>query len=53
MKNGINSMKYFTVLSNLFEGLASVIWLVSSRRNGKAGAGAERQPQSDLHAQLS
>ncbi len=42
MKNGINSMKYFTVLSNLFEGLASVIWLVSSRRNGKAGAGAER-----------
>ena len=41
MHNGINSLKYFTVLSNLFEGAASVIWLVSTRRNGKAGARAE------------
>jgi len=41
MQNGINSMKYFTVLSNLFEGAASVIWLVSSRMNGKASARAE------------
>ena len=41
MHNGINSLKYFTVLSNLFEGAASVIWLVSSRRNGKASALAE------------
>lgn len=41
MHNGINSLKYFTVLSNLFEGVASVIWLVSSRRNGKASALAE------------
>ena len=28
MHNGINSLKYFTVLSNLFEGAASVIWLM-------------------------
>ena len=41
MHNGINSLKYFTVLSNLLEGLASVVWLVSSRRNGKAGVRAE------------
>ena len=41
MHNGINSLKYFTVLSNLFEGAPSVIWLVSSRRNGKASALAE------------
>ena len=41
MHNGINSLKYFTVLSNLFEGAASVIWLVSTRRNGRASAGAE------------
>ncbi len=41
MHNGINSLKYFTVLSNLFEGVASVIWLVSSRSNGKASALAE------------
>ena len=41
MHNGINSLKYFTVLSNLFEGLASVVWLISSRNNGKASARAE------------
>ena len=41
MHNGINSMKYFTVLSNLFEGAASVIWLVSTRKNGKASTRAE------------
>ncbi|MBR3125542.1 MAG: hypothetical protein IKF42_09055 [Mogibacterium sp.] len=41
MHNGINSLKYFTVLSNLLEGIASVIWLVSTRRNGKASARAE------------
>ena len=41
MQNGLNSIKYFTVLSNLFEGLASAIWLVSSLRNGKASAHAE------------
>ena len=38
---GLWSRKYFTVLSNLFEGAASVIWLVSSRSNGKASALAE------------
>ena len=41
MHNGINSLKYFTVLSNLFEGAASVIWLVSTRRNVKASVRAE------------
>ena len=41
MRNGINSLKYFTVLSNLLEGAASAVWLVSTRRNGKAGFRAE------------
>ena len=41
MHNGINSLKYFTVLSNLLEGAASVIWLISTRKNGKASARAE------------
>ena len=41
MHNGINSLKYFTVLSNLFEGAASFIWLVSTRKNGKASYRAE------------
>ena len=42
MHNGINSLKYFTVLSNLLEGAASAAWLVSSRRNGKASSHAEQ-----------
>ena len=41
MHNGINSLKYFTVLSNLLEGAASVIWLISTRKNGMASARAE------------
>jgi hypothetical protein len=41
MHNGINSLKYFTVLSNLFEGVASVIWLVSTQKNGRASDRAE------------
>ena len=41
MQNGLNSMKYFTVLSNLLEGFASVVWLVSSHKNGKASSQAE------------
>ena len=41
MQNGLNSMKYFTVLSNLLEGFASAVWLVSSRKNGKASSRAE------------
>ena len=41
MHNGINSLKYFTVLSNLLEGAASVIWLVSTRKNEKASAHSE------------
>ena len=43
MQNGINSLKYFTVLSNLFEGAASIVWLVSSGKNrGRASLLAER-----------
>ncbi len=41
MQNGLNSMKYFTVLSNLLEGFASVVWLVSSHKNGKASSRTE------------
>ncbi len=41
VQNGIGSMKYFTVLSNLFEGVASVIWLISTYKNGKAGIKVE------------
>ena len=41
MRNGINSLKYFTVLSNLLEGAASVIWLISTRKNDKASERAE------------
>jgi hypothetical protein len=47
MHNGINSLKYFTVLSNLLEGIASIVWLVSSGKEnegdrcGKASRFAE------------
>ena len=41
MHNGINSLKYFTTLSNLFEGIASVVWLDSVRKYGKASDYAE------------
>ena len=41
MHNGINSLKYFTTLSNLLEGIASVIWLDSVRKNGRASDFAE------------
>ncbi len=41
-QNGFGNLKYFTVLSNLLEGAASVVWLVSERKNGKASEGAER-----------
>lgn len=41
-ENGLGNLKYFTVQSNLLEGAASVIWLIDVKRNGRAGAGAER-----------
>ena len=41
-RSGVESLKYFTVLSNLFAGIAAVIWLVSDRREGKASLRAER-----------
>jgi len=49
MHNGINSLKYFTVLSNLLEGAASIVWLVSARKSGNAnthdGGGASIQAE--------
>ena len=47
MQNGLNSMKYFTVLSNLLEGFASVVWLVSSGRNGKASSNGNGRTSSN------
>ena len=46
MQNGLNSMKYFTVLSNLLEGFASVVWLVSSHKNGKASSNGNGKASS-------
>ena len=40
-QNGIRSLKYFTTLSNIFVGVASAIWLVSSRKGGKASSRVE------------
>ena len=47
MQNGLNSMQYFTVLSNLLEGFASVVWLVSSGRNGKASSNGNGRTSSN------
>ena len=33
-QRGIGSMKYFTVLSNLFCGIAAVLWLIYERKGG-------------------
>lgn len=41
-ENGFGNLKYFTVLSNLLEGAASVIWLVMSGRDESAKIKAER-----------
>ena len=35
-QRGIGNLKYFTVLSNLFEGAASVLWLMYAGRGGRA-----------------
>ena len=40
-ENGFGNLKYFTVLSNLFEGAASAVWLAESRRSGRASERAE------------
>ena len=40
-QNGFGNMKYFTVLSNLLEAIASAVWLSEIRRNGKASEYAE------------
>ena len=40
--DGVRSLKYFTVLSNLFEGLASLVWLIAARKDGVSKDRAER-----------
>ena len=40
--DGLSSLKYFTVLSNLFEGIASLIWLIAARKGGTSKDRAER-----------
>ena len=37
---GFSSMKYFTVQSNLLEGIACVVWLASLKKGGTDGASA-------------
>lgn len=41
-ENGLGNLKYFTVLSNLFEGIASLIWLISQRSDNKTGHRVEQ-----------
>ena len=41
-QNGLGNLKFFTVLSNLFEGIASVIWLVNTRKSETEKIRAER-----------
>ena len=35
-QNGFGNLKYFTILSNFLEAIASAVWLSDTRRNGKA-----------------
>ena len=39
VRNGLGSLKYFTMLSNIFVGVMAVAWLVSAGKNKKAGVG--------------
>ena len=38
VRNGLGSLKYFTMLSNIFVGVMAVAWLVSAGKSGKASA---------------
>jgi hypothetical protein len=42
LKNGIGNLKFFTVLSNLMEGIASVVWLLSGNADAAMRDRAER-----------
>ena len=35
VRNGLGSLKYFTMLSNIFVGVMAVAWLVSVGKSGK------------------
>lgn len=41
-ENGIGNLKFYTVLSNIMEGIASAVWLASRGPDGRKTAGAER-----------
>lgn len=41
-ERGLGSLRYFTVLSNILEGIASVIWLASQKKDEEARAKADR-----------
>lgn len=41
-QNGLGNLKYFTVLSNFFEAIASAVWLSEVRKNGRPSDRAER-----------
>ena len=45
VQNGIGSLRYFTMLSNLFVGFVAIAWLTGARksRDGKAGEGSDRK----------
>ena len=40
-ENGFSNLKYFTVLSNLLEGVASLVWLIRSQKETDAAGKAE------------
>jgi len=42
VQTGIGSLRYFTVLSNLFAGFTAAAWLIRTRGGAEAGAGVER-----------
>ena len=39
VQNGIGSLKYFTMLSNLFAGAVAIAWLANTRNGGADGSG--------------
>ena len=41
-ENGFGNLKYFTVLSNIMEGIASVVWLAAQNKDEKSRIKADR-----------
>ena len=41
-ENGLGNLRYFTLQSNILEGIASAVWLAGVRRDGGAGDMTER-----------